>query len=86
MGSRSLEKGKLSDPGFVELTEVGGYHAVVLLLGGFGQRQEKARSAGEVKGDSRIFRSVCAGKLAGVLPILHILAVSFEDSRVGSGL
>ena len=61
---------KLSDPGFVELTEPFGNHTVVLLLGRTGQWQIKTEATREVERDAAVFGRVRGGEKAGVLPVL----------------
>ena len=57
-----------------------------MLLGSFGEREIEPFFVGERERDATVLRGVGAGEKAGVVAVLHILTISFENPRVGTGL
>ena len=84
-GAAAFE-GEFGDGGFVEGAGAEGDEAVVLELGGGGQREMEAGLAAEDPGDGRVFGGVRGGEVAVVGAILHVFAVGFEDLGGGAGL
>ena len=84
-GVATLE-GEFGDAALVEATEAEGDHAVELLFGGAGERHGETGFRAEDPGDGGVFGGVSAGEEAGVVAVLHVLAVGLEDLRVGARL
>ena len=82
----SVGESEFSDARFVEVAETFCNHAVVLLLGGLGEREVEALLMGEGEGDAAVLRRVGAGEEARVVAVLHVLAIGFKDAGVGTGL
>jgi hypothetical protein len=75
----SAGEGEFSDAGFVEVTESFRNHAVKLVLGGFGEREMEAFFMGEGERDAAVLRGVGTGEEAGVVTVLHVLAIGFQN-------
>jgi hypothetical protein len=82
----SAGEGEFGDAGFVEVAKSFRNHAVELVLGGFGEWEVEAFFMGEGERDAAVFCSVGAGEEAGVVAVLHVLSIGFENLGVCAGL
>src|ERR1043166_2730155 len=77
---------EFGNAGFVQFAKAILYHEVVLFLGRGGEREVQALLLSQLERNAGIFRGVGSGEKAGMVPVLHVLAVGLEDARVGAGL
>ena len=85
LGAAAFE-GEFGDGGFIEGAGAEGDEAVVLELGGGGERELQAGFAAEHPGDGRVLGGVRGGKITVVGAGLHVFAVGLEDLGGGAGL
>ena len=82
----SAEESEFSDTGFIQVAEPLGNHAVELRSGGLSKREMETFFVGKCERDAAILRCMGAGEEAGVVAVLHILSVGFENLGVRASL
>ena len=79
-------KRQFRNPRLIQFTQPCLDHAVVLFRGGGGEGEIQVLRLGELEGDAGIFGGVRGGKKAGVVAVLHVLAVGLEHAGTRAGL